>query len=289
MIYTKATNFSYPILNNIQDDYIDGYFNIGIQTDYKDGKNYQFNIDVDLGSDFLMKLIENNQARLYLIVSSVTSNYYEFSLDDPLVKIPESRVYLKDNTRFQVIIMSTSTVSFAENKDLHKFYDDFKEEIVIEAGKLLAFSNHYTFSGDIEKATNLFKQKTDSDLEIPVEITFDRENIIIKYKDSKAKFSGLNDSRNLNNMYLYAGLQKVLLNIISKYYGDTQDTNYNSLEDGILVERINEGDPLDMKMKDLLLDKNIERIYLDNIDFIIQTIAEGIVDKYIKAIEANHD
>ena len=284
MIYTKATNFSYPILNNLQDDYLDKHFNIDIVTDYKDGRNFQFKIKVDLDSNFLLEQVMNRNAKFLLLVVSIDSRFYEFDLKNPVVKIPDSRIYLKENTRFQAIIMSKEEISFENNGDLHPFYEDFKGQIHVGPGKLLAFSNDYTFTGDVEKSTQVFKQKIDPEMDFPVDISLNQDNILIKYRDSESKFKDFINSRDLNNMYLYAGLQKALLNLLSKNLKDEYSDDTSSLEDGILVERINSGSQLDMKLKNLLIDKGIERLYLDNIDTSVQKIAENIVEKYVEAI-----
>lgn len=289
MIYTKATNFSYPILNNLQDDYMDKHFNIEITTDYKDGRNFQFRIKVDLDSDFLLEQIKNHRTKLLLVVSAIDSRFYEFSLDDPVVKIPDNRVYLKENTKFQVLLMSKDRISFENNQDIHPFYEDFKDKIFVEAGKLLAFSNDYTFTGDIEKSTQLFKQKIDPSMEFPVNIELNYDNILIEYRDAESKFKNISNARDLNNMYLYAGLQKALLNLVSKNLENETPDQQGSLEDGILVERINSGSPLDMKLKNLLIDKGIEQLYLENIDSAVQKIAERIVEKYVEAINKENE
>lgn len=286
MIYTKPTNFSYPILNNLQDDYLDKNFYIDIKTDYKDGRNYQFKINVDLASEFLLNEIKENRAKILLIISSVDSRYYEVNLDDPVVKVADNRVYLKNNTKFQSIIMSTDNINFKDNNDLHPFYDEFKSDINVGPGKLLAFSNYYTFSGNLEEAVEIFKQTIDPDLSVPIDIRLDSNFITLVFKDSNIGFKNSQDSRDLKNMYLYAGLQKALLNLISK------NLNMNrgySLEDGIAVERINNGNALDMKLKKLLQDKGIEYIYLENIDEVVQKIAEGIVNKYVEAVRSNYE
>ena len=290
MIYTKPTNFSYPILNNLQDDYLDKNFYIDIKTDYKDGRNYQFKINVDLGSEFLLNEIKENRAKILLIISSVDSRYYEVNIDDPVVKVADNRVYLKNNTKFQSIIMSTDNINFKDNDDLHLFYNEFKSDINVGPGKLLAFSNYYTFSGNLEEAVEVFKQTIDPNLSVLIDIRLDSNFITLVFKDSNIGFKNSQDSRDLKNMYLYAGLQKALLNLISKNLNmDRGYDAYESLEDGIAVERINNGNALDMKLKKLLQDKGIEYIFLDNIDEAVQKIAEGIVNKYVEAVRSNYE
>lgn len=290
MIYTKPTNFSYPILNNLQDDYLDKNFYIDIKTDYKDGRNYQFRINIDLASEFLLNQIKENKAKMLLIISSVDSRYYEVDIDDPLVKVADNRVYLKDNTKFQAIIMSKDNINFKNNDDLHPFYDEFKSDINVGPGKLLAFSNYYTFSGNLEEAVEVFKETINPDLSVPIDIKLDSNFITLVFKDSNIGFKNSQDGRDLKNMYLYAGLQKSLLNLISKNLNmDNDYDTYKSLEDGIAVERINNGNALDMKLKHLLQDKGFEYIYLDNIDEAVQKIAEGIIEKYVEAVRSNYE
>lgn len=289
MIYTKASNFSYPVLNNIQDDYVNKHFNISIDTKYKDGSFYQFKISTDINSEFLLNQIKLKKAKLFLIVSSIDSRFYEFDSENPIVKISDTRVCLKENTRFQAIIMSTSVISFKDNEDLHPFYDSYKSELKVGAGRLLAFSNDYIFTGDIEKAAQIFKQKIDPNLQFPFKIELDRENIIIKYKNNDTKFSSSINSRNLNNMYLYIGLERALLNLIDKNLESEYMDGLGSLEDGIKIETISNGSPLDMKLKNLLLDKGFERIYLDNIDDAVQNIAEDIVQKFVEAVNKENE
>ncbi len=290
MIYTKPTNFSYPILNNLQDDYLDKNFYIDIKTDYKDGRNYQFKVNIDLASEFLLNKIKENRAKILLIISSIDSRYYEVNIDDPIVKVADNRVYLKNNTKFQAIIMSTDNINFKDNNDLHPFYDEFKSDINVGPGKLLAFSNYYTFSGNLEEAVEVFKQTIDPKLTVPIKIELDSNFIKLVFKDSNIGFKNSQDSRDLKNMYLYAGLQKALINLISKNINmDKASDTYGSLEDGVAVERIDNGSALDMKLKNLLQDKGIEYIYLDNIDEAVQKIAEGIIDKYVEAIRSNYE
>ena len=253
-------------------------------------KNYQFKINIDLASEFLLKEMEKNRAKMLLIISSVDSRFYEVSIDDPLVKVADNKVYLKNNTKFQAIIMSTDNINFKYNNDLHPFYDEFKSDINVGPGKLLAFSNYYTFSGNLEEAVEVFKETIDPNQSVPIDIRLDSNFITLVFKDSNIGFKNSQDGRDLKNMYLYAGLQKALLNLISKNLNMDKDYDaYKSLEDGIAVERINNGNALDMKLKHLLQDKGFEYIYLDNIDEAVQKIAEGIVDKYVEAVRSNYE
>lgn len=126
-------------------------------------------------------------------------------------------------------------------------------------------------------------------MEFPVNIELNYDNILIEYRDAESKFKNISNARDLNNMYLYAGLQKALLNLVSKNLENETPDQQGSLEDGILVERINSGSPLDMKLKNLLIDKGIEQLYLENIDSAVQKIAERIVEKYVEAINKENE
>ena len=79
MIYKKDANFPYPLLTNSSNSY-DGcnfILDIGLNENTYD---YIIQIDYDIESDFIKKLIEEDKARLVLVVQSKDNKFYNLKL-----------------------------------------------------------------------------------------------------------------------------------------------------------------------------------------------------------------
>ena len=147
MIYSRPTNFSYPILTNTQTDYKENIFTFDI--DVKDNLyNYIFDITYDVKSSFLKEQLSKGSAELILVISSTDNLLYNIDYSNPIVEIKKSRLNLNKNTKVQLFIRSVTEINFYNNNDLNDFYNQYKDSIVVPKYMLLAISELILFSGE---------------------------------------------------------------------------------------------------------------------------------------------
>jgi hypothetical protein len=279
MIYKRNANFPYPLLTNDSSTYKNNIFQFNCNIDYKDRK-YIFEIECDIGSSYLVNLIKNGIASLLLIVDSTDSQFFILNFKDNDIcirlEISDKYITMRKNTDVQLIIKANTDLTFTNNIDLIDFYDNYKNDIVVNRGNALGFSNIISFNGTMKNPTELFNKKINPNLKSEIAFELDDEFITIIYKKAEYEFNDLPNSRNLNNIYLYIGLYKALCQFIK-----------NNLDDDQRILDINiseELSDLDKKLLMLLQSKQIEFLNEDNIDEVICKMSDNLVEKYNTAI-----
>lgn len=275
MIYRKKANFPYPVFSNDSLSYINNYFNLDVNVIEK-SDSYYFDIDFEIESEFINQLIRNDQAQLVFIIQSKDNKFFHLKANQHRISIPKSRISLNKRTSIQLHIQALNTISFADNNELNNFYHVIKDEIVVPQYSLLGYSNVVLFDGSIKKPYDLFSKNLDENLNSEIKIELGQETIVIHYKKPEFYFQQYSKSNMLNNAYIYAGLTKALQSFI-----------FNNGEDGdVELEEINEPDgSLDLKLYQLMINKNINNINLDNIDEVIYKVTDRVIEKYSGALE----
>ena len=100
--------------------------------------------------------------------------------------------------------------------------------------------------------------------------------VYIHYKNENFQFSDSPKSSILNNVYVYMGLQRALMQFVMNYSQDGEDIDLDEIdvpENG-----------LDFKLYNLMKKKMIDRINLDNIDEIIALISDRILEKFTNSV-----
>lgn len=221
-------------------------------------------------------MIRNDQAQLVFIIQSKDNKFFHLKANQHRISIPKSRISLNKRTSIQLHIQALNTISFADNNELNNFYHVIKDEIVVPQYSLLGYSNVVLFDGSIKKPYDLFSKNLDENLNSEIKIELGQETIVIHYKKPEFYFQHYSKSNMLNNAYIYAGLTKALQSFI-----------FNNGEDGdVELEEINEPDgSLDLKLYQLMINKNINNINLDNIDEVIYKVTDRVIEKYSGALE----
>lgn len=277
MIYKRNANFPYPLLTNDSTSYNNNVFNFDCDLD-KNNDNFIFTITCNIGSEYLVNLLKKGIANLFLIVDSSDSNFYQLDFQDNNkiieIKISVKEINIMKNTNLQLIIKADTDLTFNDNYDLISFYDEYKKDININKGFALGLSNIISFNGSMRKPFELFDKRVDNNLKSDIAIELHDEFITIIYKKEDYEFNDLINARNLNNMYLYLGLYKALLQFIK-----------NHSEDGVLISDITPGENnLDNKLLALMQSKRVEELNEDNIDEVIKMVSDNLIDKYNNAI-----
>ena len=277
MIYKKDANFPYPLLTNTSNSY-DGcnfILDIGLNENTYD---YIIQINYDIESYFIKKLIEEDKARLVLVVQSKDNKFYNLKLGQNTINISKDRISLiKGRTTIQLLIQSKEEINFKENNDLNPFYGSIKDQINVPKHSVLGFSNSVILDGTTSKPLDLFEKKLDPNLKSEVRIDLGSETIIINYKNEDYQFVDSQICSRLNNIYVYMGLQKALCRFVATYGQDG--------DEGVDLDEIDlptEG--LDMKLYNLMKSKMIKSVSLDNMDEVICSITDRIIDKYTSAV-----
>lgn len=274
MIFDKEATFPYPILASFTDDYVDSSFLLEVDVEDSDDE-YMFKIKYELKNDFLNDLITLKKAKIFLLIQSKDSQFYE--VNDNNVKIAKNRITLTKKTNLQLIIMSLEEINFKANNNLHPFYSDVKSKILVDKYSVLAFSNIEKFNGDLRKPFDLFEKRLDPNIKSDVKIDFTSEMIVVIYRDKILQYTGFRKSHSLNNHYIYMGLQKALTKFLHDLGDKTLEVQIKSIDDP--------DDKLNYKLYRLMKNKNIEYLNFDNIDEVIAKITDNIILKHYYAIE----
>jgi len=130
MIYKKDANFPYPVLTNTSNSYKSCNFILDVNLE-ENTHSYKFCIDYDIDSEFINGLLENGQAQLILIIQSKDNKFFKLEYGEKDKEIPKTRISLSKRTTIQLLIQSKDDISFKNNNDLSKFYEMFKDEIIV--------------------------------------------------------------------------------------------------------------------------------------------------------------
>lgn len=276
MIYKKDANFPYPLLTNTSTSYKNSNFKLDVNL-HENTHNYRFETSYDIDSNFITKLLENGQAQLILVIQSKDNKFFNLDFGDKFIEIPKSRVSLSKRTTIQLLIQSKEEVAFKENTDLNSFYGEFKDDIVVPKNSILGFSNSVTFEGSSAKPLDLFEKKVNPNIKSDIKIELGSETIIINYKNEELQFNDSPMSPTLNNPYVYMGLQKALYRFIINNSQQGEETVY--LEDTDAP-----ADSLDFKLYNLMKKKMIDELSVENMDEVIYSISDKILEKYAAAV-----
>lgn len=275
MIYKKDANFPYPLLTNTSNSYDGCNFTLDIELN-ENTYEYIFQINYDIESDFIKKLIRENKAQLVLVVQSKDNKFFNLSLNETIKTIPKNRISLSKRTTIQLLIQSKEEINFKENNDLNIFYGSIKDQINVPKHSILGFSNSVMFDGSTAKPLELFEKKVDPNLKSEVKVELGSETIIINYKSDELQFIDSPVSSTINNIYVYMGLQKALYRFVNTYGGEDEEVDLEELDLPT--------DGLDLKLYGLMKSKMIKNVSLENIDEVICSITDRILEKYTSAV-----
>lgn len=275
MIYKKDANFPYPILTNTSNSYDNCSFILDINLE-ENTNEYIFEINYDITSPFIEKLLQNGQATLVLIIQSKDNKFFNIEYGQKTKSISKSRISLSKRTTIQLFIQSNEEINFKNNYDLSSFYEEFKDEIDVPKNSILGFSNSVVFDGSTNKPLELFEKKVNPNLKSDVKIELGSETIIINYKNESLQFTDLPQSSTFNNPYVYMGLQKALYRFI---VNNSEDHECVDLDE---IEPPNDG--LDFKLYNLMRKKRISELNIENIDEVIYSISDKMLEKYTAAV-----
>ncbi len=275
MIYKKDANFPYPLLTNTSNSYDGCNFTLDIELN-ENTYEYIFQINYDIESDFVKKLIRENKAQLVLVVQSKDNKFFNLSLNEKIKTIPKNRISLIKRTTIQLLIQSKEEINFKENNDLNTFYGSIKDQINVPKHSILGFSNSVMFDGSTAKPLELFEKKVDPNLKSEVKVELGSETIIINYKSDELQFIDSPVSSTINNIYVYMGLQKALYRFVNTYGQEDEEVDLEELDLPT--------DGLDLKLYRLMKSKMIKSVSLENIDEVICSITDRILEKYTSAV-----
>ncbi|MDU4860158.1 MAG: hypothetical protein E6356_05325 [Terrisporobacter othiniensis] len=275
MIYKKDANFPYPLLTNTSNSYDGCNFTLDIELN-ENTYEYIFQIKYEIESDFIKKLIRENKAQLVLVVQSKDNKFFNLNLNENIKTIPKNRISLSKRTTIQLLIQSKGEINFKDNHDLNTFYGSIKDQINVPKHSILGFSNSVMFDGSTAKPLELFEKKVDISLKSEVKVELGSETIIINYKSDELQFIDSPVSSTINNIYVYMGLQKALYRFVNTYGGEDEEVDLEELDLPT--------DGLDLKLYRLMKSKMIKSVSLDNVDEVICSITDRILDKYTSAV-----
>lgn len=290
MIYNKEVAFPHPVLMEGQGSYKNGEFLFEIEEVTQNTNEYIFKFSYEITSDFIIDCIKTKKANVIFVIQSKDNRFYTLEnqtfIDGKSVGkiiIPKTRIaLLKNKTKIQLFVNSALKFNFLLNEDLEDFYSEIKNEIEIEKNSALAISNEVIFDEESKSSPELFEKKTDGNLSSEFGIEIKSDVILLKFKKESYQFLTLNQSKKLNYLYLYMGLQKAITQFIL-------DVNLNlekEYEDPIYLDdfNLNNFDGLNYKLLYLMKNKGVERLDFYNIDEVIYLISDNMIDKFAIAI-----
>ncbi|MGE6400241.1 hypothetical protein [Bacillus cereus] len=278
MIYKKDANFPYPILTNSSMSYASSEFKLDIELE-ENTDAYRFEIISDITSTFLSNLVESKKAALILIIQSKDNKFFILNPGQRYIEIPKSRISLSKRTSLQLHLQAKEDISFSDNHDLDEFYTLFKDKIIVSKHSLLGFSNIVLFEGSSTNPLALFEKKLNERLSSDIKIELGPETIIIHYRDADFQFTTLPQNQSLNNTYIYMGLRTALQQFIQKYAEEGEESvelrNMTSVPENVL----------DFKLYQLMTNKTVVELSVDNIDEVIYQISDRIIEKFTSAVK----
>ena len=267
--------FPYPVLKNELDDYTENIFNL--EVDLKDNTNeFIFEITYEIGSDYIKNLIDTKKAALFLVIRAKDNKFFRVE-NNSKVSIPKNRISLDNRTSIQLIIRAEEQIDFQDNNDLTDFYTGIKTKISIDKHCLLGLSNVVIFDGSMRKPFDIFEKRISSDLNSDIKIEVGSETIIIEYKHEDYQFVTSPNSSILNYPYIYMGMQKALMNMITEKSEDGESLDFTDME---MPE-----EPLYAKLYNLLKSKGIDGVDINNIDEVIYKSSDRILEKFSNVIK----
>lgn len=279
MIYKKDASFPYPILSNTSSSYVDNAFTFDVVDLKETNDDYIFELKYEIGSNFIKNLLRLEKVCLNFVIQSKDNIFKRLDNDERKVKISKNRLTLNEKTRVQIQVQTLEKVSMEKNEDLTSFYIQMKEDIIIPKYSLIGYSNLVTYAGSETKPLDIFERKIDDSLEIPFKVELSPSTIVLKFKDERTQLNSIGHNKNLINMYIYEGISRALYQFIQSNNGLEEDfIDLNAIS-------ISQEDHLNQKLYDLMINKGIEEISQDNIDVLIQTITNRIVEKFVLSIE----
>lgn len=276
MIYKKDAAFPYPILSNASNSYQANYFEFDIDQLIDSQEEYIFQFSYTISSSFIEKLIKEDKAKIVFIIQAGDNSFFLLENNCKEIRINKNRISLNNRTKIQLQIQTSTEINFSEADDLSEFYLPYKKELFLKKKSLLGYSNEVIYEGSDSKPLDLFEQKIDPNITESVKVCLQSETILLVYKDRDYALDGndfLGINKNIKNMYLYLGLNRALEKII-QIYG--QNDGYVDLDS---LGNLESG--LEIKLVDLMINKNIKELAYDNIDEVIQKISDKLIEKYV--------
>lgn len=277
MIYKKDANFPYPILSSTSFSYEESDFTMKVNFE-EDGDIYRFKIKPTLSSPFMESLLVTNQAEYVLVIQSKDTKFFTLQLDHLVVDLHKSRMSLSSRTSIQLHIVAKTDISFAQNEELNAFYAPLKESITVSRYAMLGYSNIVTFEGAMKNPFDLFEKRLDPNLKSAIKFELGSESIILHFRDEEIQFQAMPKANAFLNPYLYTGLHMALERFIKTYADDGEDI----VE---LSQMTAPDDLLDFKLYNLMVNKSVEELSVENIDEVIGRISNQMIEKYVKAVK----
>lgn len=279
MIYNKDAAFSYPVLTNSNNSYINSGFDFSINNIIDNYDTYELTLQYDIESSFVRSLIENKLATLILIVQSDDNLFFELDNNQKVVSIAKSRITFKEKVRAQVHIQSKEKILFDTCTELNQFYSSIKNRISISQNCLVGYSNVSTIRNTGREGVALFEKTVDPKMDMEFSVQLSNKSIILKFKEDRHLLKTTARSRDIMNIYLYNGLQRALNQFVSE--------NVEDDEEGLYLEDIDDTSLNDLhyKIYQLLNRRGVIEISYDDIDKLVQKLAPNIIDKFTYSIE----
>ncbi|MEG1254409.1 hypothetical protein [Clostridium sp.] len=278
MIYKKDANFPYPILTNVSNSYENCEFILDIDLN-ENVEDYRFEINCEITSNFINMRLVKGQAQLILVIQSKDNKFFNVGVDDKFICIPKSRISMSKRTIIQMLIQAKEEISFKDNSDLSSFYDQYRQEIKVDANSILGFSNTVLFDGSNAKPLEIFEKRVDPNIKSDIKIEIGSETIVLVYKNESFQFNDSQKSNILNNPYVYMGLQKALFRFITNNSEDiSEEVNLDEIDPPT--------DGLDFKLYNLMRSKMISELSIENIDEVIYSISDKILGKYTETVRS---
>lgn len=276
MIYNKDAVFPYPVSSRTSQSYQESYFTFDVNVTDENEDTYEFSLEYDISSPFLVKLLEDNQATLILIIQSGDNYFERLSFGQKKVILRKNRLSLSKRTKLQLHIQSLNEVSFSSAHDLSSFYSEYQEQITVKKYSLLAYSDEVVFESSEIKPIEMFEQSIRADLPVPFKVELTGEIIRLVFRDRETSLEDASIKKNMRNMYYYIGLNRALTEFI--------EANIND-DEFLALETIDPEKGLHRKLKELMLSKGITEIDPENLDEVIQKMSDNIIGKYANGIK----
>lgn len=277
MIYSKDAAFPYPILSRTSSSYQKNYFDFKVSQIEETEDSYIFPFEYKISTPFIEQLLKEKKAAMIFIVQSGDNYFERIEYGENAIKLSKKRLSLSKRTKLQLHIQTVEEINFKEATDLSVFYHELRDKIIVKKNSLLGYSDEVVFEGDEIKSVDLFEQSINPNLEVPFKVELTSEIIKLVFRDKQYNFSPGNMRKSIRNMYFYIGLNRALVEFIQEHGKDEEFISLTEMQEP-------EKD-LHIKLKELMLHKNITELDLESLDIVIQRVSDGIIEKFVEGVK----
>lgn len=201
--------YTYPILCNEKDDYVDSVFDVTMSTDDSTVSNLNLKIHFKMNNKEIRQAMLDKKAEYVIHIECPTTSFRAKVSSEIRSDIEYSIPYKKLNGKIELVafVLATQNIEGFISNDWNEDFEGLKFDI--SKGSILAFHNLPDLiiskdDQDLMRASSIFsvvKRNTDANLPISIELNSDKIRIGLASKEYQMynKFANVDEARPIVN------------------------------------------------------------------------------------------